>query len=75
MIFAVAKIELELSQCVQLQPGDVITTGTPQGVVLRIKPKCYLNAGDKRVLGIDGLGESHQTVAVWTLALSSPTSH
>jgi 2,4-diketo-3-deoxy-L-fuconate hydrolase len=39
-----------------LQPGDVITTGTPSGVGLGMKPSTYLKAGDVMELGIDGLG-------------------
>lgn len=65
MIFTVAHIVSEVSRYVELQPGDVITTGTPQGVGLGMKPERYLKAGDKVVLGIDGLGTQHQTVALW----------
>lgn len=65
MIFTVAHIVSEVSRYVELQPGDVITTGTPPGVGLGMKPERYLRAGDKVALGIDGLGTQHQTVAVW----------
>jgi 2-keto-4-pentenoate hydratase/2-oxohepta-3-ene-1,7-dioic acid hydratase in catechol pathway len=65
MIFPVAQIIAEVSQYVELQPGDVITTGTPQGVGLGMKPERFLKPGDRMVLGIDGLGEQHQQVRRW----------
>jgi ureidoglycolate lyase len=61
MIFSVAKVVSYLSQCMSLQPGDVISTGTPPGVGLGIKPKpVYLKAGQTVRLGIQGLGEQRQ---------------
>ena len=65
MIFTVAKLVSYLSQCMSLQPGDVISTGTPPGVGLGIKPEpVYLKAGQSIRLGIEGLGEQRQrTVA------------
>ena len=65
MIFTVAKLVSYLSQCMSLQPGDVISTGTPPGVGLGIKPEpVYLKAGQTIRLGIEGLGEQRQrTVA------------
>ncbi|CAN7343652.1 ureidoglycolate lyase [Trinickia sp. LjRoot230] len=65
MIFTVAKLVSYLSQCMSLQPGDVISTGTPPGVGLGIKPEpVYLKAGQSIRLGIAGLGEQRQrTVA------------
>jgi len=45
-----------------LQPGDVISSGTPAGVGLGQKPPVYLAVGDKIKLGIDGLGKQSQTV-------------
>jgi len=65
MIFGVAEIVAYLSQCMSLQPGDVISTGTPPGVGLGIKPTpVYLKAGQTMRLGIAGLGEQRQrTVA------------
>ncbi|MEG0922922.1 MAG: ureidoglycolate lyase [Comamonas sp.] len=65
MIFSVAQIIAYLSQCMSLQPGDVISTGTPPGVGLGIKPTpVYLKAGQSMRLGIEGLGEQEQrTVA------------
>ena len=66
MIFSIARIISEVSQYVELQPGDVITTGTPQGVGLGMKPERYLKAGDRMILGIQGLGEQHQSVGTWS---------
>ena len=65
MIFTVAKLVSYLSHCMSLQPGDVISTGTPPGVGLGIKPEpVYLKAGQTVRLGIAGLGEQRQrTVA------------
>ena len=65
MIFTIKKIIADTSQYVILQPGDVITTGTPQGVGLGMKPPKYLVEGDVMRLGIDGLGEQQQTVKRW----------
>jgi len=62
MIFGVAKIVSYLSQFMTLLPGDVITTGTPPGVGMGRKPPQFLKAGDTMVLGVEGLGEQHQTV-------------
>lgn len=65
MIFGVAEVVAYLSRCMSLQPGDVISTGTPPGVGLGIKPEpVYLKAGQTMRLGIAGLGEQQQrTVA------------
>ena len=62
MIFGVARIVSYLSQFMVLEPGDVITTGTPPGVGLGMKPPRFLKAGDTMRLGIAGLGEQKQTV-------------
>ena len=62
MIFGVAHIVSYLSQFMVLEPGDVITTGTPPGVGLGMKPPRFLKAGDTMRLGIAGLGEQKQTV-------------
>ena len=63
MIFSVAALVSYVSQFMTLLPGDVISTGTPAGVGLGMKPEpVYLRAGDVVALGIDGLGESQQTV-------------
>lgn len=64
MIFTVAQIISHLSQLMTLHPGDVISTGTPPGVGMGIKPEpVYLNAGDTMELWIEGLGTQKQTVA------------
>lgn len=65
MIFSIAELVSYLSRCMSLQPGDVISTGTPPGVGLGIKPTpVYLKAGQTMRLGIAGLGEQLQrTVA------------
>jgi 2-keto-4-pentenoate hydratase/2-oxohepta-3-ene-1,7-dioic acid hydratase in catechol pathway len=62
MIFGVAKIVSYLSQFMTLMPGDVITTGTPPGVGMGMKPPLFLKAGDTMTLGVEGLGEQHQSV-------------
>lgn len=63
MIFGVAKVISYLSQMMSLHPGDVISTGTPPGVGMGIKPSpVYLKAGDRLALGIDGLGTQTQLV-------------
>ncbi|AMW84490.1 ureidoglycolate lyase [Pseudomonas yamanorum] len=62
MIFQIPKLISYLSQFMSLQPGDVISTGTPPGVGLGIKPTpVYLKSGQKIRLGIEGLGEQNQT--------------
>lgn len=65
MIFSVAHLVSYLSRCMSLQPGDVISTGTPPGVGLGVKPEpVYLKPGQTMHLGIAGLGEQRQrTVA------------
>ena len=62
MIFKPAYIVSYLSQFMSLQPGDVISTGTPPGVGLGQKPPLYLKPGDKITLGIEGLGTQKQKV-------------
>ena len=62
MIFTVAQIVSYLSQFMVLDPGDVITTGTPPGVGLGMKPPVFLKNGDTIHLGIAGLGEQKQKV-------------
>jgi len=62
MIFRPAFILSYLSRFMSLQPGDVVTTGTPPGVGLGQKPPVWLNVGDKVALGIQGLGEQRQVV-------------
>jgi 2-keto-4-pentenoate hydratase/2-oxohepta-3-ene-1,7-dioic acid hydratase in catechol pathway len=62
MIFTVAHIISYLSQFMVLDPGDVVTTGTPPGVGMGMKPQKFLRHGDEMILGIDGLGEQRQKV-------------
>ncbi len=63
MIFGVAKLVSYVSQYMTLMPGDIITTGTPPGVGMGMKPEpTYLKPGDVINLGIQGLGEQRQDV-------------
>jgi len=62
MIFDVGFLVSYVSEFMTLLPGDVISTGTPAGVGLGMKPPSYLKAGDVVELGIEGLGESRQEV-------------
>ena len=69
LIFNVPQMVSYISQFITLQPGDLITTGTPPGVGLGQKPvPIYLEVGDLMELGIDGLGEQRQTVVAWQSA-------
>ena len=65
MIFGVAKIVSYVSQFMTLMPGDVITTGTPPGVGMGMKPPRFLKKGDVMTLGIEGLGEQRQVVVAY----------
>lgn len=65
MIFDVRTIVSYISEFMVLEPGDVITTGTPPGVGLGMKPPKFLRAGDVMTLGIEGLGEQKQKVIAW----------
>jgi 2-keto-4-pentenoate hydratase/2-oxohepta-3-ene-1,7-dioic acid hydratase in catechol pathway len=66
MIFGVADLVVDLSKYMTLLPGDVITTGTPPGVGLGMKPEPqYLKAGDVVTLGVAGLGEQRQNVVAF----------
>ena len=65
MIFGIARIVSYVSQFMTLLPGDVITTGTPPGVGLGMKPPLYLKRGDVMTLGIEGLGEQRQEVVAF----------
>jgi len=68
MIFNVAKLVSYVSQLNTLEPGDIITTGTPPGVGMGKKPgPIFLKKGDVMTLGIDGLGEQRQTVVPFKL--------
>lgn len=62
MVFGVAHLVSYLSQFMTLEPGDVISTGTPPGVGLGMKPPVYLKPGDVVELGIDGLGRQRQVL-------------
>jgi 2-keto-4-pentenoate hydratase/2-oxohepta-3-ene-1,7-dioic acid hydratase in catechol pathway len=62
MIYGVRYLVAYLSQFMSLQPGDVISTGTPPGVGLGQKPPVYLKPGDVVTLGIEGLGQQRQNV-------------
>lgn len=66
MIFSVAEIVAYCSQFMTLEPGDIITTGTPPGVGMGQKPEPrYLKAGDVVTLGIEKLGEQRQDFVAW----------
>jgi len=62
MVYGVAHIVAYLSEFFTLMPGDIITTGTPPGVGMGMKPPRYLKPGDTMRIGIEGLGEQHQAV-------------
>ena len=62
MIFGVKTIVSYLSQCMSLQPGDVIATGTPPGVGQGMNPPVFLKAGDEVETSVAGLGTQKQTV-------------
>jgi 2-keto-4-pentenoate hydratase/2-oxohepta-3-ene-1,7-dioic acid hydratase in catechol pathway len=62
MVFSVAHIVSYLTRFMSLQPGDIISTGTPPGVGSGQKPPKFLRPGDKIHLGVQGLGEQNQTV-------------
>ncbi|MBO3758693.1 fumarylacetoacetate hydrolase family protein [Ciceribacter sp. L1K22] len=61
MVYGIAHVVSYLSQFMSLHPGDVISTGTPPGVGMGMKPPRYLKAGDVVELGIEGLGTQKQT--------------
>jgi 2-keto-4-pentenoate hydratase/2-oxohepta-3-ene-1,7-dioic acid hydratase in catechol pathway len=70
MIFGVATLVSYLSRFMTLEPGDCITTGTPPGVGMGVKPApVFLKPGDVMKLGIEGLGQQTQTVHAWDAAL------
>ena len=62
MIFGVQHLVSYVSRFMSLQPGDIISTGTPSGVGMGQKPPHYLQPGDRMRLGIEGLGEQNQRV-------------
>ena len=66
MIFGVAELVSYVSRFMTLYPGDIISTGTPPGVGMGVKPNpVFLKAGDQMRLGSDGLGEQTQNVVAW----------
>ena len=65
MIFGCAHLVSYLSAFMTLLPGDIITTGTPPGVGLGMKPPQYLKVGDVMTLGIQGLGAQRQKVVAY----------
>jgi 2,4-didehydro-3-deoxy-L-rhamnonate hydrolase len=68
MIFGVAKLVADVSRYMTLEPGDVVTTGTPPGVGMGMKPTPqFLKAGDAVELGIDGLGVQQQKVVAFKM--------
>jgi len=67
MIFPISKLVSYISEFMTLEPGDLITTGTPPGVGMGQKPDpVYLKAGDEIRLGIEKLGEQRQIVVAWS---------
>jgi 2,4-diketo-3-deoxy-L-fuconate hydrolase len=67
MIFGVATVVSYVSRFMTLEPGDIITTGTPPGVGMGQKPEpVYLSPGDRIQLGIERLGEQRQAVRAWS---------
>jgi 2-keto-4-pentenoate hydratase/2-oxohepta-3-ene-1,7-dioic acid hydratase in catechol pathway len=62
MVYGVQHLVHYVSQFMSLQPGDVISTGTPPGVGMGLKPQKWLNGGETMRLGIEGLGEQNQNV-------------
>lgn len=70
MIFDVKKLVSYVSEFMTLEPGDIITTGTPPGVGLGMKPPRFLQAGDVMTLGISGLGTQRQHIVAFDEALA-----
>jgi len=65
MVYGVAHLVSYISQFMSLQPGDIISTGTPPGVGLGQKPQIFLKPGQTMHLGIEGLGEQRQVTRAW----------
>jgi 2-keto-4-pentenoate hydratase/2-oxohepta-3-ene-1,7-dioic acid hydratase in catechol pathway len=65
MIFSVAEIISYMSRFMRLVPGDLIATGTPEGVGLGMRPQRFLRPGDAMELGVEGLGAQRQDVVAW----------
>lgn len=66
LVHGIPKLVSYISQYMSLLPGDIISTGTPAGVGMGLKPPRYLQAGDVVELGIDGLGTSRQEVLAYS---------
>jgi 2-keto-4-pentenoate hydratase/2-oxohepta-3-ene-1,7-dioic acid hydratase in catechol pathway len=62
MIFSIKTLVSYLSRFMRLMPGDIVTTGTPPGVGLGMKPNKFMKAGDVMTLGVTGLGEQRQVL-------------
>lgn len=62
MIFTVRQIVSHMSQFMQLMPGDIIATGTPEGVGMGMKPQVWLKPGDVMEVSVEGLGDQRQDV-------------
>jgi ureidoglycolate lyase len=67
MVFGVAHLVSYLSRFMSLQPGDIISTGTPPGVGLGQKPPIFLRPGQVMKLGVQGLGDQTQKVVAFSL--------
>jgi 2-keto-4-pentenoate hydratase/2-oxohepta-3-ene-1,7-dioic acid hydratase in catechol pathway len=65
LVFDVPALLSYISQFMTLLPGDIISTGTPAGVGLGLRPPRYLAPGDVVELGIDGLGSSRQVIRAY----------
>ena len=67
MIFSVAEIVSHMSQFMRLVPGDIISTGTPEGVGMGMKPQRFLRDGDVMDVAIEGLGSQRQVARAWSV--------
>jgi 2,4-didehydro-3-deoxy-L-rhamnonate hydrolase len=67
MIFKIPFLLHYVTQFMVLEPGDIVTTGTPAGVALGMKPPVWLKVGDKLTLAIDRLGSQHQTIVPFVM--------
>ena len=67
MIFKIPELLAYITEFMVLEPGDVVTTGTPPGVGTAKKPPEYLQAGDVMTLKIEGLGQQRQKVVAFKL--------
>jgi len=65
MVYGVRHLVHYISQFMSLQPGDIISTGTPPGVGMGLKPQVFLKPGQEMRLGIEGLGEQRQRTVAW----------